>query len=329
MKPIVFAGTGHALPSKRLHSDDIDRDLGREVGSLRKATGVSTRYFASDESQIDLAIRAAKSALFEAEISPQDIDLVLFASGVPYQTLPATAPLIMAGLGLADGQAAAFDVNSTCLSFVTALDIAALKLVAKDANSVLVVSSEIASRALPWRDDPEVAALFGDGAAAAVLTRGRAETGLCAHLMRSFPSSYDACTIRAGGTRIDFHNAPEMFAENAWFRMDGKELFRVTAKHFRPFVADLLEKAGWTLDDVDLVVPHQASPFALEHMIRQLKLDPEKVANYAADIGNQIAASIPTTLDKARQEGRVPKGTKVLMLGTSAGVSFGGAAVQF
>lgn len=329
MKPFLIAGTGHALPQRRVSSRELDLDLGLAPGTLEKATGVHTRFRAEAQSQIDLAEIAANLALKEAGISAGSVDLVLSASGVGYQTLPATAPLLMARLGMKDGQAAAFDVNSTCLSFVTALDLAALKIMAGDARTVLIVSSEIASRALPWHDDPEVAALFGDGAAAAVLTNGSHTTGLCAQLTRTFPSGFDACHIRSGGTRIDYHADKTTFDANAWFRMDGKELFRLTAKHFRPFFEDLLAAARWSLSDVDLIVPHQASPFALEHMIRQLKLDPSKVINCAGDIGNQIAASIPTTLDRARKSGRIKAGDKVLLLGTSAGVSFGGAAVQF
>lgn len=328
MTSLVLLGSGHTLPAQKLSSEHFDQKLGKPIGSLAEATGVRSRHYVGSESQIDLAETAARMAMAEAGCEAGDIDLVLSASGVPYQTLPASAPLIMARLGMADGSAAAFDVNSTCLSFVTAFDIAAHRIASGMVKTVLIVSSEVASRALPWESDPETAALFGDGAAAVVVGGADGPGHLRAHHMQTYPSAYDACQIQAGGTRIDYHNDPETFAAGAWFAMDGKELFRITAKHFTGFVDGLLGKAGWAKEDVDIVIPHQASPFAITHMIRQLKLPEEKVVNLAADIGNQIAASIPTTLDVARRSGRMPAGTRALVLGTSAGVSFGGLALE-
>ncbi|TGR16718.1 ketoacyl-ACP synthase III, partial [Mesorhizobium sp. M8A.F.Ca.ET.197.01.1.1] len=119
------------------------------------------------ESQIDLACVAARLALDDAGLEVQAVDLIIGGCGVPYQPLPATAPLVMQRLGLADGSGAAFDVNSTCLSFLTAFETAGRMIAAGQCETALVFSAEVASRALPWRDQPEVAALFGDGAAAA------------------------------------------------------------------------------------------------------------------------------------------------------------------
>ena len=248
---------------------------------------------------------------------------------MPYQPIPATAPLIMRALGIPDGVAAAFDVNSTCLSFVTALEMAARMIDSGAARRALVVSSEIASRGLPWDDAPQVAALFGDGAAAAVLMpSGPGRQGeIKAVRLRSFPSAYKACGIGAGGTRFDFETQRTAFAANATFRMDGKALFRLTSQHFNGFVDDLLDQAGWNRSQVDLVIPHQASPAGLEHMIRQTGFGRDKVLTIAEDYGNQIAASIPFTFDIARERGLLANGSKVLMLGTSAGVSFVGAAL--
>jgi 3-oxoacyl-[acyl-carrier-protein] synthase-3 len=322
---ISILGTGRALPAQHVTSDALDARFGRPTGFLAQATGVAARYVAEGESQIDLAEFAARAALDDAGLLPTDIDVILFAAAVPYQPIPATAPLVMQRLGLPDGSAAAFDVNATCLSFLCALDTAARMIATGQATRGLVVSAEIASRALPWDTQPEVAALFGDGAAAAVITK--AETGgIVASLMRTYPSAYDACSLGAGGTRFDYHNDPAGFSANAWFAMDGKELFRLAARHFDAFVDDLLARAGWARDDVDLVIPHQASPAALTHMIRQTGFARDRVVDIIADHGNQIAASIPFVLDTTLRAGRMPPGTRTLLLGTSAGVSFGGMA---
>lgn len=322
---ITLCGTGSALPRRRLTSLEIDHRLGRPEGWLEAACGVHSRYEAGPgEDQMTLAKEASQQALLAAGIAAADLSLVIGASAVPYQPLPATAPLLAGHLGVAEGQVAAFDVNSSCLSFVTGVEVAARML--GEGQYALVFSSELASRALPWAEAPEVAGLFGDGAGAVVL-RGGGPGRLAAAMLRSYPSGWQACSIGSGGTRYDFHNAPEDFARNAVFRMDGRELFRLTARHFAGFVQELLARAGWE-GGPDLVIPHQASPGGLKHMIRLTGFAPERVVDVAADYGNQIAASIPLVLDLARREGRVSQGTKVLVLGTSAGVSFGGLALE-
>lgn len=326
---IEIIGTGRAVPAACVTSLALDERLGLARGRLEAATGVIERYVCEDESQIDLACAAARLALADAGIEANAIDLVIGGCGVPYQPLPSTAPLVMQRLGMADGSAAAFDVNSTCLGFLTAFETAGRMIEAGQCERALIFSSEIASRALPWKEQPEIAALFGDGAAAAVLCRSATGEGkVVANLMRTYPSAYDACGIGSGGTRFDFHRQQQEFASHTLFHMDGKELFRVTSRHFNRFVTDLLERAGWSHDEVDLVVPHQASPFALSHMARQTGFAREKLVDIAARHGNQIAASIPFALDVARRQGRVTPGAKVLFLGTSAGVSFGGMALR-
>ncbi|TKB15215.1 MAG: ketoacyl-ACP synthase III [Mesorhizobium sp.] len=326
---IRIVGTGRAVPAECITTSALEARLGLGQGSLEAATGVTERYVCAAESQIDLACDAARLALDDAGLEANALDVIIGGCGVPYQPLPATAPLVMQRLGLADGSAAAFDVNSTCLGFLTAFETAGRMIEAGQCETALVFSSEIASRALPWRDAPEVAALFGDGAAAAVLRRaGPGEGRVAASLMRTYPSAWEACGIGSGGTRFDFQKEREEFARHSLFHMDGKELFRLTSRHFNGFVSELLERAGWRHDDVDLVVPHQASPLALAHMARQTGFAPEKLVDIAARFGNQIAASIPFALDVARREGRVAPGMKLLFLGTSAGVSFGGMALE-
>ncbi|TGQ13110.1 ketoacyl-ACP synthase III [Mesorhizobium sp. M4B.F.Ca.ET.215.01.1.1] len=326
---IKIIGTGGAVPAQCVTSRALEERLGLAQGRLEAATGVVERYVCEGESQIDLACAAASLALTDAGLEACEVDLIIGGCGVPYQPLPATAPLVMQRLGLPDGSAAAFDVNSTCLGFLTAFETASRLIEAGQFSTALVFSSEVASRALPWRDQPEVAALFGDGAAAAVLQKAGPGGGrVVANLMRTYPSAYEACGIGSGGTRFDFHRQPEEFARHSLFHMDGKELFRVTARHFGGFVTELLQRAGWRHADVDLVVPHQASPFALAHMARQTGFAPEKLVDISARYGNQIAASIPFALDVARRGDRIASGARLLFLGTSAGVSFGGMALE-
>jgi 3-oxoacyl-[acyl-carrier-protein] synthase III len=328
---VWISGTGRAVPKRCLETSEIERGLDLAAGSLSQASGVLRRYVCDEEDQISLAVAASQGALDAAGLQAGQIEALIFGAAVGYQPIPSTAPLVMRRLGMADGSAAAFDVNSTCLSFVTGFEVAARLIAGGGAAQALVVSAEVASRALPWKSAPETAALFGDGAAAAVLSAGggpKDSARVAASLLRSYPSGYEACSIGAGGTRLDFNQDPQGFAAHSLFAMEGKALFRLAALHFKPFVAELLDRAGWRLGDVDLVIPHQASPAALAHLVHQTGFAVDRVVNIAADFGNQVAASIPFALDIARRAGRLRAGDKVLMLGTSAGVSFGGIALE-
>ena len=225
----------------------------------------------------------------------------------------------------------AYDINATCLSALAAIDIAAMHIETGRARNVLVVASEIASRALPWDDDPQTAALFGDGAAAVLLSAGQAdEAGLSVgpRLFETYESGYDACTLAAGGTRFDYHAQPEEFERNSFFKMEGQALFKLSGKVLPGFIDRLLEMADCRQRDIDLVLPHQASPIALEHMTRKSGFTRDRVFNRASAMGNLVAVSLPAILNLARSEGMIAKGARVMMIGTSAGISVGGAVLQ-
>ncbi|MDQ6434277.1 3-oxoacyl-[acyl-carrier-protein] synthase III C-terminal domain-containing protein [Mesorhizobium sp. LHD-90] len=322
---IKVLGSGSALPARILRSSEIDARLGKPAGWVEKRVGVASRPVCEAEDQIDLATVAACRALEDAGCKPQDIDLVMFAAAVPYQSIPTTAPLIQHRLGIPEGCCAAFDINSTCLSFLTAMDVAASMLAAGTCRQVLVISSEIASRGLPWEAEPLVAALFGDGAAAVVVGAEGEKAGILASRMATYPSGYEDCQLGAGGTRYYFHRDREEFARHTLFEMDGKALFRHTIQFFEPFLDRLLADAGWSRDDVEIVIPHQASPMALAHLAERCGFG-SRIVDIMRDHGNQIAASIPIALDTARRSGRLEPGAKALMLGTSAGLSLGGIA---
>ncbi|WP_291844561.1 3-oxoacyl-[acyl-carrier-protein] synthase III C-terminal domain-containing protein [Maricaulis sp.] len=332
-----ITGIAHSLASQRRDSVEIDVELGRSPGWLERLSGVRSRTVAGpDDSQEAMACRAAGAALDAAGMTIEDIDLLLFGAAVGRQPIPATAPLVKRGLGGAHLAFPAYDVNATCLSALTALDIAALQIAAGRARTVLVVTSEIASRALPWETDPKTAGLFGDGAAALVLGAGPPQAvavpGVSLRfrdfLMETHAEAYDCCSLASGGTRFDFHRAPEAFAAHALFRMDGPELFRLSAAKLPAFIDRLLDRLGWRHDEVDLVIPHQASPLALAHMAKRSGFSGDRIYNHVATTGNLIAASLPVALSCALQEGRVGPGMKLLMIGTSAGVSLGGAGLE-
>jgi 3-oxoacyl-[acyl-carrier-protein] synthase-3 len=323
-------GTGLSLPQRIVSSESLDREIGKGSGWLEAHCGVRERHVCEAETQDELAALAAKQAMAEAETSAETIDLLIFASAIPKQPIPATAPLIARRLGIPNGRCATLDVNSTCLSFLSGFDVATAMLAAGRYRCVLIVSSEIASRALPWRTDPATAGLFGDGAAAALLTTPRPDNISHVRAVRfeTHHDGYEACQLAAGGTGIDFHKEPDRFAAGSFFQMNGHELFKLTAARFPRFVERLLASAKWSHDDVDVVVPHQASQLALGHLAKRCGFPKKKIIDIVATHGNQVAASIPTALHIARKQQRIGRGSKVVLLGTSAGVSFGGAAIE-
>lgn len=322
---VRIAGTGVYVPPTSRTSLEIDALVGRDAGTTERRVGIGSRPVVAGESSSGMAIEAARRAVAAAGLPVGEIDLVLSAAAVAEQPIPATAPLIQQGLGLGRARIPAFDVNASCLSFVAAFDVAAQMIAAGRASHVLVVSSEIPSRALPWSGSPDTAALFGDGAAAAVLSANAGATGgLVAMHMETWPEGYRDCELAAGGTRYDFQRQREEFIAGSLFRMDGKAAYRLAARVIGPFFETLLGKAGWSWNDVDLVVPHQASRGSLDHLVERLGVARDKIVDLIATHGNQIAASIPTALHHAIASGRAGPGSKLLVVGTSAGFSVGG-----
>ena len=331
ISPLEIKGVGMCLPQVAITTAEIEEKLDLMGETLEKKVGVFSRPVCSgDENQISLAIRAAQNAIKNANIALCDIDLLLFASAVGYQSIPATAPLIMRGLGIKGGQAAAFDINSTCLSFVTALDIAASYLKDSRYKTILIVSSEIASMALPWHDDAETAALFGDGAAAMVVCCSKSQDqGIKAALMETFPEGYEHCQLGSGGTRFNPQDKSSGFFDNIYFRMQGKAMFRLVRDHFNRFIDDLMEQSGWQANDIDVVVPHQASPLGLAHIVKTMPFKNAQYINILANHGNQISASIPIAFNHGVEQGFIKRGSKVLLIGTSAGLSIGGILLKY
>lgn len=322
-----IAGTGAYLPKRRLLSTEIDGYLGWPMGTLEARYGLGVRHVAEgNETSSFMAEQASLQALQSAGIKPRELDLILGACGVMEQVIPSTATLVQHRLGLGRSGIPAYDVNATCLSFVQALDLAAMKIKLGHARKVLIFSADIASVGLDWKT-PDAAAIFGDGAAAAVLTADG--PGLLAARFETYSEGRDACVLAGGGTRISQARDPVAAEEAAYFRMNGQAAFRVAARYLARFLQRLFEQAELSKSDIDCIVPHQASGAALTHGLTRLGLDPQKVIQTFSRFGNQIATSIPMALHTAIVEGRVKRGDLLLLLGTSAGISIGGTVVRY
>ncbi|WP_338628710.1 3-oxoacyl-[acyl-carrier-protein] synthase III C-terminal domain-containing protein [Yersinia intermedia] len=313
--------TGVSLPPGKVESSALDRKLNKPVGYVEQHSGILYRYHAThDASQVELAAAALNDALERHEIHHTSIDLVISASAIAYQALPCTAVHILKAAGMAPGTAG-FDINSSCVSFISALQVAAGLLNGGTYRRIAIVSAELASRGIDWNDE-ESSLIFGDGAACAIVERGDGRSGVLASLVEMYPSGSEICEIRAGGTRCN----PSSGMDNSdfLFHMQGKKLFRQASAVIDGYFQRLLEKSGLTLSDIATVIPHQASHLSLEHMRKRLYVPTEVLVDIYRHHGNQVAASIPTALHEAVITGRFTPGKPVMLIGTAAGLTLAG-----
>lgn len=329
-RSVTLLGTGHALPTEAITSAELDRQFNHLPGTIERVGGVRLRYFAArDETAANLAAKAAHRALEAAGLSLADIDCLVAASGTMDQGMPCNAALIHRELGLSARAIPAFDINASCLGFLAALDTLAWPIVAGRYKHVLVVAADIASCGLDW-NKLESSAIFGDGAAAAVLgpsADGRSR--LLAAELNTLSVGANLCRIPAGGSRYHPTRIDQPFDELTKFYMDGKGVFKLAASHLPAFVERLLARAKLVRDQLDWIVPHQASQLALSHLTKRLGFARDKVVDIFAEHGNQVAASLPTALDIAIRDGRIQRGQRLLLLGTGAGLSLGGVVLEY
>lgn len=323
MTPLTLTGYGTYRPRDLRPSSALDPVFGQAEGWTEAQFGIAARGVAApDETTSMMGVEAARRALAMAGWAPGEFDVLIGACGVMEQPIPGTSVLIQEGLGLGRSGIWAFDVNQTCLSFVTALDVAAMGFQSGRFRRALIVSSDIASAGLDW-ETPASAAIFGDGAAAVCVEAGDDPDGpaLLARGFETYGEGKDLATLRSGGTRIRVEHGFEALSEGARFHMDAFGIFKAAARALPRLIDRVLGEAGLTRETVDVVVCHQASRPGVEHVRRLMGGDPDRVVDLFSSHGNQIAASLPSVLVEAQAQGRLQPGRTVLLLGTAAGIS--------
>lgn len=318
-------GISGYLPELRVASEELDERFGWIRGTAYKRSGVQVRHFVgATETAIDMAERAYAQlvrTVSDEGGSLSEPSVLIGTSGTSLQAIPFNSTFYKHRLFPSGGSFPAFDVNSTCLSFLWGLQLAYSLPYA----SSLLVASDVASCGLNW-DQWESSLIFGDGAAVCSLEKG--STNRFTFHFATYPEGKDYCQIRAGGSLRHPHQV-ELDPEDYLFAMDGKRLFKLVSKHIDGFLSELLRKADIQMSDISLVVPHQASALAMQHVRKQLNLAEEQIVDIFATHGNQVATSIPMALFRAIESGRVKRGEKIMLIGTSAGVSIGGAVFEY
>ena len=319
----VIRGVGAYLPERIMTNADMSRIVDTTDEWITERTGIKQRHIAADgELTSDLGIAAAKQALVRAGIDPVDIDLVICATATPDRTFPATAVRIQAGLGITNG--AAFDIQAVCSGFVYGLTTADAFLKTGQFKRALVVGAETFSRILDWTDRG-TCVLFGDGAGAVVLEAqpqhgAREDRGIIATRIRSDGRFEDLLYVDGG---------PGSTKTVGHLRMNGREVFRHAVQKIYGVIEETLVATGYTADEIDLYVPHQANQRILDGIARKLGVDPNKIVITLAKHGNTSAASIPLALNQAFEEHRVKEGSLILMEAMGGGFTWGAVLVRW
>jgi 3-oxoacyl-[acyl-carrier-protein] synthase III len=326
--PLKIIGFGRYLPKRIVPSSELEAMCGVPAGWVERRNGVRERRWVTDETSSFMSGQAGIEALDEAKLKPNQLDLIINASGTGEQAIPDTGALIQRHLGLGNSGIPAMTVHTTCLSFVAAMDVASNFINSGRYKNILIASADVASCGINPKE-PESASLVGDAAAAVVVTRSDANDKSMIHHahFKTYGDGAYLTTIMGGGSRLhprfDGHKP-----EDDLFHMDGPAVLRMVRGIAHDFLDELYPGLSKSLLDIDVVVPHQASKVGLM-MLERFGWPENKIMRTIETLGNCVAASIPATLYQAVRDGNIQRGQKVLLVGTGAGLSIGGLVLTY
>ena len=312
-------GTGSYLPARRVSNDDLAKRIDTSDEWITTRTGIKARHLAADnEKTSDLAVQAALKALEDAKIPAQEIDLIIVATATPDMQFPATATIVQNKLGI-EG-CPAFDVQAVCAGFMYAITTANAYIRSGMAKKALVIGADIFSRILDW-NDRTTCVLFGDGAGAVVL--GASEEAGIIH-----------SKLHANGAHLDLLKVPAQMSEGAvcgspFVTMDGQGVFKFAVKQLAAVADEVITEAGYSADQIDWLVPHQANKRIIESTAKHLGLSMDKVILTVAEHANTSAASIPLALDAGIRDGRIRRGQMLLLEGIGGGFAWGAVLMKY
>ena len=320
MSPAGIVGLGAYVPPGVMTNDDWAEIVETSDEWITTKTGIKEcRIAADDVCTSDLATIACKQAMDEAGISPEDVDMIILATSSPDVPLSSTAGITQHKLGCIN--AAAFDVNAVCAGWVHALDIGARYAGTPGYDNVLVVGAEVYSRILNW-DDRTTCVLFGDGAGAAVLQQVGEGRGLLGSWMMSDGAGASVIEIPAGGVRTPIPS-PRFEDGDQYFHMDGPAVWDFATEAFPQAVSAVLERTGHSLEDVSMIIPHQANINIIEAGMGELGLQMTKTFTNLHKYGNTAGASVPIAMREAMDEGLIGEGDLVVTVAFGGGLAWG------
>ncbi len=321
----LILGTGAYVPKRVLTNADLERMVETSDTWIVERTGIRERCVVEPgQACSDLAVEAAQGALIAANVAPSEIDLILLATCTGDSPLPSTACLIQHRLGAK--QAAACDIAAACCGFIYALAIADA-YVKNGMRHVLVIGSEVMSAITDWTDR-NTCVLFGDGAGAVVVGQGHEGSGILSTHLHANGGLSDLIQVPGGGSR-DPASEQVLREKRCFIKMKGNETFKIAVKSMEEATKEALDANKMTMDDVDLFIPHQANMRILNAVSQRLGLAREKLMINLDRFGNTSAASIPLALDQAVREGRIQKGSVVLLAAFGAGLTWASAVIRW
>ena len=319
-------GVGKALPERVLTNADLERMVDTSDEWIVTRTGIRERRICGPEDTTSsLSLAAARMALEHACCGPEDLDLIICGTATGDYIWPATACIVQEGLGAK--RAGAFDLTAACSGFIYALEVASSMVRTGAVERVLVVGADTLTKLVDW-EDRSTCVLFGDAAGAAVVGPCAPGEGVLASALKADGSGLEYILLRAGGTR---HRITPELLEKKWDRiyMRGAEVFKFAVRAMADACLEALERAGLSVDDVDLFIPHQANLRIVRAAAQRMGLPEERIFLNIEKYGNTSAASVPVALREAIDEGRVQRGDVLVFVGFGAGLTWGANVVRW
>jgi 3-oxoacyl-[acyl-carrier-protein] synthase-3 len=322
---VRIVGTGSYVPDGVITNDHLHQRLGFDSDWIVKRTGILERRHAlPHQATSDLCHEAGKRCLAQAKVDPKDVDLLLIGTFTPDMTFPSTACLVQDRLRLS---CPAVDIQAACAGFMYAFITGAAYVASGASDLALIIGGDCNSRILN-PEDVKTFPLFGDGAGAVLLARGKPDQGILSYSMGADGSGGDLLSRPACGSRMP--PTPELIAKGMHYMfMDGRAVFRWAVGILCDTIQDVLAASGFQPTDVDLYLPHQANIRIINAAIDVLHIPRSRVYNNLDRYGNTSAGSIPLALDEALAEERIKPGSKIMMSGFGAGLAWGTALVRW
>jgi 3-oxoacyl-[acyl-carrier-protein] synthase-3 len=330
MRYAHIVGWGRYLPERVVTNDELSHLVDTTDEWIHQRTGIRSRHIAAPhETTATLAFEAAARALAVADLHPSQVELIIVATSTPGHMFPSTACLVQDYLGA--GRAGAFDLSAACSGFVYALQMASQSIATGAVRNAVVIGAETMSRVIDW-SDRGTCVLFGDGAGAVVLKGSSVPGGVLSTTLRSDGSGGDLLSLPAL-----YHNpvpiAGAEFAHNGHHKnivdMDGRQVYRFATNVIASSVQDVLKMGEMAIEDVALIIPHQANVRIIETAAKKLKLPLEKFYLNVERTGNTSAASIPIALCEAVEEGRLKPDDNVIFVGFGGGLTWGASLLKW